>query len=121
MVVDEVPLAKRTFFFTPSANIELDANAHMKTTAIMRPAFPTEFAALCIALSSKMAKNSFDFSRSPERAARFGSRMVTVLQHLNAVDEDVLHSDCILVRSFVGRFVGNCLGIEDHHIGKVTL
>jgi hypothetical protein len=35
-VIDEVPLAKRTFFFTPCANAELKANTQIKTAAVAR-------------------------------------------------------------------------------------
>ena len=67
-----------------------------------------------------MFENSLDFSWSPERAPGFGSRVLTVLQYLNSVDEDVLHSDRVLVRRLVSRLVRNRLWIKDYHIAKVT-
>jgi hypothetical protein len=43
-----------------------------------------------------------------------------VADHLNSVDEDLLHSDCVLVRSFVGRFIRDRLWIENNYVGKVA-
>jgi hypothetical protein len=42
----------------------------------------------------------------------------TILEHLHAIDEDVLHANLILVRIFEGGAVGNGLRIEDHHVSK---
>src|SRR5207244_7985386 len=42
----------------------------------------------------------------------------TILEHLHAVDEHVLHTLGVLVRLGIGRLVSNGRGVEDHHVGK---
>src|ERR1700730_18853807 len=46
--------------------------------------------------------------------------MLGVLQHLNSVHENIFHSDCVLMRGFVSRFVSNRFGIEDYHVGEIS-
>lgn len=46
--------------------------------------------------------------------------MFAVLQYLNSVNKNMFHSDGVLVRRFVGRFVRNCFGIEDYHVGEIA-
>lgn len=47
--------------------------------------------------------------------------MLAVFKHLNAVDENMFHADCVLVRIFVRRLVCNRFRIKYYHVGKVPL
>src|ERR1044071_5437384 len=54
----------------------------------------------------------------PQRPARLRPRMLAILEHLRAVDKDVLDADRVLVRLLEGGAVTDRLGIEDHHVGE---
>ena len=69
----------------------------------------------------KPASPSLNLPRSPERPAGCCSRVLTIFQDLHAVNEDVSHPDCILVRVFKRRPIGNGLRIEYHDIGEHAL
>ena len=53
--------------------------------------------------------------------AGFCAGVLTVLEHLNTVDKDMLHANSVLVRVFVGRSVANGRRIEDNDIGEHSL
>ena len=44
--------------------------------------------------------------------------MLTVFENLHAINENVFHSDGILVWFLKGRPVGNCPGVKDNDIGE---
>ena len=48
----------------------------------------------------------------------FAPGVLAVLEHLHAVDEDVVHPHSILVRLLEGRAVGNLRRIEDDDVGE---
>src|ERR1044071_6510205 len=61
-----------------------------------------------------------DLAGTPERLAWFRAGMLSVLEDLRAVDEDVLHADRELLRLCEGRPITDRLRIEDHHVGEHT-
>src|SRR3954452_24115835 len=58
--------------------------------------------------------------RSPHHPAGFGARGLAILEHLDAVDEDVLHARGVLVRLVVGGVVLDVGGIEEDGVGEVA-
>src|SRR4030095_14076173 len=61
---------------------------------------------------------SFYLPGSPQRASRFCTRVLTVLEHFYSVNEDLFHSGGILSRFFKGGVIGDCRGIKHHHVGE---
>src|SRR5205807_9897120 len=61
------------------------------------------------------------FTGSPQRSARLGPRVLAILEHLDAVDEDVLHADGVLVRPGIRGPVGDGPGVEDDNIREVAI
>jgi hypothetical protein len=59
--------------------------------------------------------------RPPHHPTGLGSRMLAVLEHLDAVDEDVAHAGCVLVGLVEGGVVGDLGGIEDGEVGEEAL
>src|SRR5437867_6631058 len=58
------------------------------------------------------------FTRSPQGAAGFCAGVLAVFENLNAVDEDVLHANGVLVRFLECRAIRNGCWIKDHHVSK---
>src|SRR5215475_7860239 len=59
---------------------------------------------------------SFNLARPPQRLAWFCAGMFTIFKNLSAVDENVLHSDRVLVGILEGRAVGDRRRIEYHNV-----
>src|SRR6266511_4490772 len=59
---------------------------------------------------------SFDLARPPQRFAWFRAGMFSIFKYLSAVDENVLHSDRVLVGILERRAVGNRRRIEYHNV-----
>ena len=62
-----------------------------------------------------MTKN---FPWSPQGATRFRVGVLPVLDNLDAVHENMLNANRVLVRFFKCRPIGNRRWIEDHYIGE---
>src|SRR5437660_2391485 len=60
----------------------------------------------------------FHFTRASQCPSWFRPGVLAVFKNLHAIDEDVLHSDGILVRFVEGRPVRNFRRIKDDDIGK---
>ena len=60
----------------------------------------------------------FYFSRAPQSPARSCAGVLSVLEHLHTVYENILHPYCVLMRFLKGGAVSNCRRIEHDHIGK---
>src|SRR5215831_2564540 len=58
----------------------------------------------------------FNLARPPQRLAWFCSGMLSVFKYLSAVDENVLHSDRVLVGILERRAVGDRRRIEYHNV-----
>ena len=63
-------------------------------------------------------RRSLYFARSPQRAARSCVGMFAILQYLGAVDEDVFHTNRILMRVLKSRAVTNRLWVKYNHVGE---
>src|SRR5438309_80636 len=57
---------------------------------------------------------------SPQCFAGLGAGVLAVLDHVHAVDENVLHAGRILVRLRVSSVVDDGFRIEDDHVGKIA-
>ena len=60
----------------------------------------------------------FYFSRAPQCPAGFRAGVLSVVEHLHTVYENVLHPYCVLMRFLKGGAVSNRRRIEHDHIGK---
>ena len=56
-------------------------------------------------------------SGTPYGPSRLGAGVLTILQHLDAIDEDMPDADGILMRLFERGPVGDGGRIENHHVG----
>jgi hypothetical protein len=61
---------------------------------------------------------SLRFPRTPQGAAGFGAGVFAVLQDLHAVDENVFHSDGVLMGFVESCAVRDCRRIEDDHVSE---
>jgi hypothetical protein len=60
----------------------------------------------------------FQLARARQRPSWFRPGMLAVFENLHAIDENMLHSDGVLVRFVERRPVRNCRRIKDDHIGE---
>ena len=58
------------------------------------------------------------FTRTPQGATWLGAGVFAILQDLHTVDEDVFHSDGILMRFLESGAISNCRRIEYNDVGK---
>src|SRR3954453_17626849 len=58
------------------------------------------------------------FPRPPQRATRFRSGVLAVLDHLHPVHEHMFHTGRVLMRFFKGGVICDRRGIEHHHVGE---
>ena len=61
---------------------------------------------------------SLKFPRTPNCAAGFRAGVLTVLENLDTVHEDVFHADGVLMRFLEGGAIGNRFWIEDDDVGE---
>jgi len=64
--------------------------------------------------------HSTSIARPPHDASRLRARVLAMAEHGHAIDDDVLHTDGVLLRRVEGGLVRNCCWIEDNDVRKAV-